>query len=498
MRAGQTVNSWARAWGLTLLLVGIFHLFPAQAQDTLTDRAEHGSDPGNHNPKHHHYKLIDIGTFGGPYSIFNNPSYRVLNKRGTAVGLADTSIPDPYFPNCFYDCLIDHGFAWANGVKTDLGTLPGGASSGAYTINKNGVITGQSQNGLIDPLTGFPEAHAVIWRNGEIVDLGTLGGTQSNTSEINDRGQVVGGALTATPDPFANAPLSACWVLPTNLPPCSGTTFAVSSLYFPGTTETHAFIWHNGFMRDLGTLGGPDSIAFINNDHGQVAGWSYTNFVANPSTGVPTVNPFIWNPEDGKMMDMGGLGGTFGAPFFMNSRGQVIGVSNLAGDQTYHAFLWDKEEGLKDLGTLKGYSLASQANWINDAGEIVGESDSQTAAHAFLWKKGVMTDLGTVAHDACSSANSINSRGQIVGFGSADCFHEDHVFLSENGGPMIDLSTLVLPGSGVTLLQALVINDRGEIAAHGKLPNGHDHAVVLLPCDEDHTGIEDCDYSLKE
>jgi len=475
---------------LTLFSLGTFSIFPAQAQQS--------DAPQNHNPKHHHYKLIDIGTFGGPASIFNNPSYRVLNNRGTAVGSADTSIPDPYFPNCYYDCLIDHGFAWTNGVKTDLGTLPGGASSIAYSINKNGLITGQSQNGLIDPLTGFPEAHAVIWRNGEIADLGTLGGTQSNNSAVNDLGQVVGGALTTTPDPFASAPLSACAVLPTNLPPCSAFTFAVNSLYFPGTTETHAFVWQDGVMLDLGTLGGPDSIAFINNDRGQVAGWSYTSFVANPSTGVPTVDPFIWSPEDGKMGDLGGLGGTFGAPFFMNNRGQVIGVSNLPGDQTFHAFLWDRDEGMKDLGTLKGYSFFSLANWINDAGEIVGESDSHTASRAFLWKEGVMTNLGTVADDACSTATSINSRGQIVGFGSADCNHEDHVFLSENGGPIIDLSTLVLPGSGVTLIQALVINDRGEIAAHAKLPNGDDHAVVLLPCDENHPKIEGCDYSLKE
>jgi probable HAF family extracellular repeat protein len=481
-------------WSLALFLLGNFQLFPARAQqDTLTDRAEHGDDPQSYHQRHHHYKLIDMGTFGGRASIFNNPSYRVLNNRGTAVGQADTSIPDPYYPNCFYDCVIDYGFAWTSGVKTDLGALPGGASSGAYAINKNGLIIGQSQNGLIDPQTGVPEARAVIWRNVEIVDLGTLGGTQSNTSAINDRGQVVGGALTATPDPFANAPLSACKVLPTNFPPCSATTFAVSSLYFPGTTETHAFVWQNGFMRDLGTLGGPDSTAWMGNEEGEVAGWSFTSFVANPSTGVPTVDPFVWSPEDGKMVDLGGLGGTFGAPFFMNNRSQVIGVSNLAGDQTYHAFIWDKKAGLKDLGTLKGYSLLSQANWINDAGEIVGESDSQTASHAFLWKEGVMTDLGTVANDTCSAALSINSHRQIVGFGAADCYHEDHAFLWENGGPIIDLGTLVLPGSAVTLIEALFINDQGEIAAFGKLDNGDEHAVMLLPCDEEHTEVEGCE-----
>jgi probable HAF family extracellular repeat protein len=443
--------------------------------------------------EHHRYKLIDLGTFGGSSSIFNNPSYRVLNNHGTAVGFADTAIPDPYFPDCFYLCQVDHGFAWKNGVTTDLGTLPGGVSSAANAINNIGMITGVSQNGLIDPLTGFPEARAVIWRNGGIVDLGTLGGTQSGNSAINDLGQVVGGALTAIPDPYANAPLVACWVLPTNLPPCSGFTFAVDSLYVPGTTAMHAFVWHNGMMLDLGTLGGPDSNAWVNNEYGQVAGWSDTSFVANPSTGVPTVDPFIWSPEDGKMVDLGGLGGTFGAPFFMNNRGQVTGVSNLAGDQTYHAFRWNKEEGMQDLGTLKGYSSTSQANWINDAGEIVGESDSQTASHAFLWREGVMTDLGTVANDACSTALAINSHGQIVGWGSADCFHEDHAFLWENGGPIVDLSTLLLPGSGVTLIEALFINDQGEIAGVGKLPNGDDHAVVLLPCDENHVDVVGCD-----
>lgn len=63
-------------------------------------------------------------------------------------------------------------------------------------------------------------------------------------------------------------------------------------------------------MRDLGTLGGPDSAAEVNNDRGEVTGWSYTSFVANPSSGTPNVDPFLWSPEDGKMTDLGSLGGT--------------------------------------------------------------------------------------------------------------------------------------------------------------------------------------------
>jgi probable HAF family extracellular repeat protein len=109
-----------------------------------------------------------------------------------------------------------------------------------------------------------------------------------------------------------------------------------------------------------------------------------------------------------------------------------------------------------------------------------------------------MVDLGTVANDACSDALSINSRGQIVGFGSADCNHEDHAFLWENGGPIVDLATLVVPGPAMIFKEAIFINDRGEIAVRGALPNGDQHAVVLLPCDEDHSNVEGCNYSLKE
>ncbi len=248
-------------------------------------------------------------------------------------------------------------------------------------------------------------------------------------------------------------------------------------------------------MLDLGTLGGPDSTALINNDRGQVAGWSYTSFVPNPSTGTPTVDPFLWSPENNKMVDLGGLGGTFGNPFFMNDRGQVIGISNLPGDATAHPFLWSKSRGMKDLGTLGG--TYGHAHWINHKGEIVGFSnlEGDQAGHAFLWRHGVMTDLGTIGTDPESDAGSINSQGQIVG-GTFMPGADLRGWLWEHGGPIVDLQNLILPGSGLTVIGANLINDRGEIGASGMLPNGHTHAILLIPCDENHAGVEGCDYSL--
>jgi len=396
------------------------------------------------NQSHHHYQLVDLGTFGGPNAQYeSDPPENIINANGVVAVAADTRTLDP---NCidYPDCYVTHAFLWHNGVRTKLSSLAADSSSFAYSINDDGKTVGTAENGNIDPLTGYPEFVSVIWRQGMISTLGTLGGNQSAANAINDRGQVVGAALNAIPDPLAS-------------------DFSWKYLFVPAATQVHAFLWTEaGGMRDLGTLGGPDSTAAFVNQRGQIAGQSYINATLNETTSLPTQDPFFW--ENGHMLDIGTLGGTLGQSIGMNNRGQVVGNSNLAGDQTSHAFLWDRQRGIKDLGTLKGYSHSSEAHWINDAGEVVGESDAVTksgvySSHAFLWKNGHMADIGTVAGDACGVAVSINSRSQIVGFGSADCNQEDHAFLWENGGPIVDLSTLVVPGSAaVTLIEAIFIN----------------------------------------
>ena len=91
--------------------------------------------------EHHHYKLIDLGTLGGPSSLSIEPFTLDVSSRGVAIAQADTSIPDPYSPNCLTDCLVNHAITWQNGVQTDLGALPGGNNSSIpFWVNDQGTV----------------------------------------------------------------------------------------------------------------------------------------------------------------------------------------------------------------------------------------------------------------------------------------------------------------------------------------------------------------------
>jgi probable HAF family extracellular repeat protein len=248
-----------------------------------------GQAPATEKP-HLRYKLVDLGTFGGPHSRVPY-AQRGLNSAGAVVGLADTDIPDPFAPNCANSgCVVQQGFIWRDGVRTRLlGFFPN-FESGAQGINEAGVVVGESQNGLIDPASGAPTTHAVLWNKTGFLDLGTLGGNSSSALGVNNRRQIVGTAQTTIPDPTS------------------------------GSTESHAFLWENGVMHDLGTLGGPFALAADINERGEVGGVSVT--AADPITGQQEFHGFVW--KDGRMISLT-LGGTFGEGTTLNNLGQAVG-----------------------------------------------------------------------------------------------------------------------------------------------------------------------------
>jgi probable HAF family extracellular repeat protein len=335
---------------------------------------------------------------------------------------------------------------------------------------------GFSDNGLLDPLVGVPQIRAVIWKkDGKIIDLGTLkGGFESLAVANNNRGEVTGVSSNDVPDSTG------------------GSFFG---------TEIHAFLWRAGVIRDLGTLGDdPDSISVSINDSGQVTGFSFN--ISGPNA---RQHPFLW--DNGNMLDLGTLGGNFAQPVGLNSRGQVTGVSDPPGAEpgvcTFQRicdpFLWDRGS-LTDLGTFGG--TFGEPNFIKDDGDVVGDATFPDGTqHAALWKGGKIKDLGTVDSGCSSTAWAINSNSQVVGI-SASCGASSplqlQAFLWENGS-MVDLNTLgAPPSSGLQLVVAQAINDRGEIAGFGALPTGDARAFVLIPCDEEHLNVAGCDYHMVE
>lgn len=433
----------------------------------------------NINRKHHHYKLIDLGTFGGPQSYLTNSEFTSeadVDNRGVLTGWADTTAPDPYPNFCFWDCFIVRAFQWKNGVKSDLGVLPGGASSQPSWISASGLIAGWSQNGEIDPLVaGFPENRAVLWKEGNIHDLGVLseGGYESLGIAVNSKGLVVGLASNTTPDPYSMLGLG---------------------------YQARAFVWdeQNG-MQDLGTLGGTDAQALLVNDRGEVVGWSYNSsaqsaLCASFGLGLSlTTGSFIWDKKNG-MVNLGGIGNTCTLAQGLNNRGQVVGESFLNNDQAGPAFLWERTKGFHVLPTLGGNF--ADAYSINEKEEAVGGSylKGNVQIDAALWETDGVTDLGTLNGDTCAFGFWINASEQAVGV--SNCFSDStRGFLWEDGR-MADLNALIVPDSDFQIPAAFTINDHGEIAAKGVLPDQDEHAILLIPCDENHPGIDGCDYSL--
>jgi probable HAF family extracellular repeat protein len=355
------------------------------------------------------YKFTTLSNLGAPFDLANAAG---VNDLGWVVGDANT--PD----STSVANAHEHPTLWRNGVITDLGTLGGPKTNGSIGFvarpSDTGLITGNAQNDKVDPLNeGWsqllscdlavdPCARAQLelrpfaWQDGVMRRLPTLGGNNGlGIGVANDEGQMVGFAETATQD--SN---------------CVGSQ----------RLDFEPVVWgpQKGQIKELPTYqhdGVHDAVggAVAINDLGQIVGGS--GYCAFPN--FPDIeHALLWQPG-GSLINLGSLGGTFNnVADAINNQGQVAGFSDLPGDATTHAFLWE-HGAMTDLGTLPG-DVNSFAYGINDAGQVVGQScDANGSCRAVLWQDGMVIDLNTAAHipatDTLGDAEGINSWGEIVG-----------------------------------------------------------------------------------
>ena len=297
-----------------------------------------------------------------------------------------------------------------------------------------------------------------------ITDIGSLGGTVIQPHSINASGQVVGEAALTNFAGFRGFLYDSAGLH--DLGAVAGSNSYAQSINdsgrIAGTNNAHAALWNGGIVTEI-AAGYGNGIS----NNGQVTG----NYQ------VTYYGPFhAFRYANGIVTDLGTLGGDKSVGYAINDSGTIAGQSQTADGSTYHAAVWTGNTAV-DLGTLGGDH--SEAFAINASGQIAGYSDTilGAAQHATLWNGTTPTDLGAM-YGGNSWATGLNAFGDVVGYSYGPASSAT-AFLYTNGG-MIDLNTVLPPGSGWLLKEALAINDNGWIAGVG-LHNGLNHAFLLVP-----------------
>lgn len=369
-----------------------------------------------------------------------------------------------------------HSHLWFNGDTNDLHNVVhfimqhpyfGIGKHEAFAISNGGQIVGTAQLKVdcqpddIDVTTAFILMPGVLtdlatpYAGDALINLRTLGGNlcvahDSAATAISNANHVVGWADKNAPagdtHAFVVAPQGGNWfvdILP--LPPADPSPDGI-----------------NDNMTDLGTLDVFSSVSAATgvNDYGVVVGYSYT--ATNTLNGQAGYHAFRIVPQGGVWFIDAGDGPC--SPCLSNGRESDCGSCG-------------SNSLMDDLGTLGG--LNSWARGINNAGVIVGESDTADRhVRAFKWVNGVMTDLGTLGGDN-SSASRINDNGDIVGWAEDSSGTRKAVVWINGQIRNLNSSLLATDGGATQLQEARDINDHGQICGWGRTTLGSD--TILAP-----------------
>ena len=305
-----------------------------------------------------------------------------------------------------------------------------------------------------------------------------------------------------------------------------------------GYAASHAYLWDDGVMTDIGTLGGNGSVGLAINENSQIVGYSSTGTVGEGNratlwdhgaiinltpgltgsqtsiaTGINDLRqiagvmnsemPFVWQNNTITMLPH--LGGGGGYANDINNAGWVVGSSRTTQQSqvvgpTPHAALW-RGGTVTDLGVVPG-TEESGASAINENGQIVGSSDRtdpetyEVTSYAFLYENGNMTVLPVPSTE--SYAGDINDNGVIVGtMRAAGGASNYHAFIYADG-VVSNLNSRILPGSGLHLIYANGINNAGQIVGVAYDSRGSYHAYLLTPVAGGTSGVSVNDASVTE
>ena len=316
---------------------------------------------------------------------------------------------------------------------TDLGTL-GGKRSVARDINASAQVVGSSE-------TSDGSTHAFLYMQGSMLDLGTFGGPTSIAHRITDSGLIAGRAQTST------------------------------GRYHPFLSESGGRLFDPAWFDDR--LNGTFSEALGVNAAGQAVGY-YTT-----SGDHMAARNRVFLYQDFSAVDLGAFGGDDGIVTSINRHGHVVGYVGTEQHADYsnqRSFFVAEGKGVM-LPTLGGRTTVALA--LNDVGQTVGHGQTSSGErHAFLYSKGILTDLGTLPGGHQSFAYGLNNNGEVVG--SAEAGQGGLRAVLYRSGRIVDLNTLLPVHSGWVLTEARAINAAGQIVGTGII-DGAEHAFLLTP-----------------
>lgn len=372
-------------------------------------------------------------------------------------------------------------------IRYRIDYLPSlGGSSVASSINDLGLVAGRSAT--VAPVAA---RRAVIWRNGQIRSLGTLGTADALQSSVvwpvkNLHGLVVGIAETDRIDPEGED-----W---------SCSAFFLAKAEGAPRRQCLGFAWENGRMQPLPTFGGTHGFATGANNLRQVVGWAETK-VRDPAGCVaPQKFRFraaLWDLRNGRMRELPPVlakGDTVSAATALNDRGQVVGISGICDDavgkfSAIRAVLWENGR-VVELGDIGGRAW-NTPQAINPQGDVAGFGNQSVTADgapdfgAFLWTRGGgMKKLPTLAGDTNAQANGLNLWRHAVGRSCRDAGMAtgtcDAVLWRD--GRVYKLSALVRDfPAGAQLINAVDIDSFGRIAGQAIHPANGVVGYVATP-----------------
>jgi probable HAF family extracellular repeat protein len=269
---------------------------------------------------------------------------------------------------------------------------------------------------------------------------------------------------------------------------------------------SHAFIWSDGMVQDLGRLPGTDNCkAYAINDGGQVVGSCvghgggsvYQSFLWTADTGMTALPIPDWSGAMG-INNLGHIVGWHSAPtsgaqasaflyrdgvfedlgpghaLAINDDDQVVGYGDDATERTSVARLWD-DTGVHTLDDEGGESIAYaiRADGLIAGASRRGGTTYDVPFHAVLWTPYGISDLGTL-RGGSSRAYAI-SGDFIVGESNERAF----IYNAQGPGYAIDLNDLIAP-SRHRLIGASAINAAGQIVGIADCC-GETEAFLLTP-----------------